>query len=186
MNTYAERARLQRIKDLKQRLEEAKLELEIAQRQGQYERASQLRFATIPELQRQLPAETERAQGESEAQGPLPMLHDRVTSDDIARVVAKATGIPVQNLLKGERDKLVHVRSDFLYPITAFGQWLIGIFWRVDGGDAPPACCGARPRRRCCQRCCENLACGTASTQPACGILPVPWTNWRRQGASVM
>lgn len=107
----AERARLQRIKDLKQRLEEAKLELEIAQRQGQYERASQLRFATIPELQRQLPAETERAQGESEAQGPLPMLHDRVTSDDIARVVAKATGIPVQNLLKGERDKLVHMEE---------------------------------------------------------------------------
>ena len=39
------------------------------------------------------------------------MLHDRVTSADIARVVAKATGIPVQSLLKGEREKLVHVRS---------------------------------------------------------------------------
>lgn len=38
------------------------------------------------------------------------MLHDRVTSNDISRVVAKATGIPVQNLLKGEREKLVHVR----------------------------------------------------------------------------
>jgi ATP-dependent Clp protease ATP-binding subunit ClpB len=40
----------------------------------------------------------------------LSMLHDRVTSNNIARVVARATGIPVQNLLKGKRDKLVHVR----------------------------------------------------------------------------
>ncbi|CCM05583.1 uncharacterized protein FIBRA_07811 [Fibroporia radiculosa] len=103
----AERARLQRIKNVKQRLEDAKHELEVAQRQGQYERASQLRFATIPELERQLPSETERMDGEAE--GPMPMLHDRVTSDDIARVVAKSTGIPVQNLLKGERDKLVHM-----------------------------------------------------------------------------
>ena len=106
-NVFAERARLDRNKDLKQRLEDAKHELEVAQRQGQYERASQLRFATIPELERQLPAEGERA--EEEAEGPLAMLHDRVTSADISRVVAKATGIPVQSLLKVEREKLVHV-----------------------------------------------------------------------------
>jgi ATP-dependent Clp protease ATP-binding subunit ClpB len=43
-------------------------------------------------------------------ESPMVMLHDRVTSNDISRVVARATGIPVQNLLKGERDKLVHVR----------------------------------------------------------------------------
>lgn len=101
-----ERSRLDRIKDLKKRLEETKYDLEVAQRQGNYELASRLRFSTIPELERQLPSEEE--QGE-EKESPLAMLHDRVTSSDIARVVAKATGIPVQNLLKGERDKLVHV-----------------------------------------------------------------------------
>lgn len=112
---HAERARLERIKDTKQRLEDAKRELEIAQRQGQYERASRLRFATIPELERQLPAEGAGERGESEdAAGPLAMLHDRVTSADIARVVAKATGIPVQSLLKGEREKLVHVSVHIL------------------------------------------------------------------------
>ncbi|TFY58438.1 hypothetical protein EVJ58_g6417 [Rhodofomes roseus] len=105
----AERARLERIKDLKRRLEDAKYELEVAQRQGQYERASQLRFATIPELERQLPQETEKSDAENV--GPTPTLHDRVTSDDVARVVAKSTGIPVQNLLKGERDKLVHMED---------------------------------------------------------------------------
>ncbi|KAI0765609.1 P-loop containing nucleoside triphosphate hydrolase protein [Trametes elegans] len=109
----AERARLERIKELKQQLEDAKRELEIAQRQGQYERASRLRFATIPELERQLPAEGagERGGESEEAAGPLSMLHDRVTSADIARVVAKATGIPVQSLLKGEREKLVHMED---------------------------------------------------------------------------
>ncbi|EGN96964.1 hypothetical protein SERLA73DRAFT_170309 [Serpula lacrymans var. lacrymans S7.3] len=104
-----ERARLDRLKDLKQRLEDAKHELEVAQRQGQYERASQLRFGTIPDLEQQLPKDGERK--EEGEEGPLYMLHDRVTSNDISRVVAKATGIPVQNLLKGERDKLVHMED---------------------------------------------------------------------------
>ncbi|KZT25315.1 P-loop containing nucleoside triphosphate hydrolase protein [Neolentinus lepideus HHB14362 ss-1] len=105
----AERSRLDRIKDLKERLEEAKYELEVAQRQGEYEKASRLRFGTIPELERQLPKDDEMADDAHES--PLAMLHDRVTSNDIARVVAKATGIPVQNLLKGERDKLIHMED---------------------------------------------------------------------------
>ena len=103
---FTERSRLDKIKEVKKTLEKAKYELEVAQRQGQYELASRLRFATIPSLEKQLPEE----RGDDH-ESPLPMLHDRVTSNDIARVVAKATGIPVQNLLKGEREKLVHVRA---------------------------------------------------------------------------
>lgn len=110
-----ERARLDRVKDLKKRLEDAKHELEVAQRQGQYERASQLRFGIIPDLERQLPKDGELK--EENAEGPLAMLHERVTSNDISRVVAKATGIPVQNLLRGEREKLVHV-SYFSLPLN--------------------------------------------------------------------
>ncbi|EKM50823.1 uncharacterized protein PHACADRAFT_264334 [Phanerochaete carnosa HHB-10118-sp] len=107
----AERARLQRTKEVKVRLEQAKHNLEVAQRQGRYERASQLRFATIPELEKQLPKESERAEEGTEGGGGLTMLHDRVTSSDISRVVAKATGIPVQSLLKGEREKLVNMED---------------------------------------------------------------------------
>ncbi|TEB28802.1 P-loop containing nucleoside triphosphate hydrolase protein, partial [Coprinellus micaceus] len=102
-----ERARLERIKTTKQALEDAKHQLEVAQRQGNYELASRLRFSTIPDLERKLPTEKD----EGDVESPLAMLHDRVTSNDIARVVAKATGIPVQNLLKGERDKLVHMEN---------------------------------------------------------------------------
>ena len=107
INKEAERSRLERIKDVKQRLENAKYELEVAQRDGQYELASRLRFSTIPDLEKQLPKDNEAAE---DSNSPIAMLHDRVTSNDIARVVAKATGIPVQNLMKGEREKLVHVR----------------------------------------------------------------------------
>ncbi|KAK0486080.1 P-loop containing nucleoside triphosphate hydrolase protein [Armillaria novae-zelandiae] len=105
-----ERARLDRIKDVKARLENAKHQLEVAQRQGQYELASRLRFSTIPELERQLPDDSaEGPDGESDS--PLAMLHDRVTSNDISRVVAKATGIPVQSLLKGEKGQAYTLRQ---------------------------------------------------------------------------
>lgn len=98
----AERKRLHRNKERKRHLEEAKHELEVAQRKGDFEAASRLRYATIPELQREIPAE---------GNGEGAMLSERVTSDDIARVVARATGIPVQSLLKGERERLVHMED---------------------------------------------------------------------------
>jgi len=98
----AERERLQRNKERQRRLEEAKHQLEVAQRKGDFEAASRLRYATIPELEREIPAE---------GNGNGAMLSERVTSDDIARVVARATGIPVQSLLKGERERLVHMED---------------------------------------------------------------------------
>lgn len=100
-----ERERLHRNKERKRRLEEAKYNLEVAQRKGDFEAASRLRYATIPELEREIPAE---------GNGEGAMLSERVTSDDIARVVARATGIPVQSLLKGERERLVHVGDLYL------------------------------------------------------------------------
>ena len=115
LTVATERARLEQNKETKKKLEDAKHSLEVAQRNGNYERASQLRFQTIPELEAMLPRPRHDSDGvlqnPSNADGsPLPhplMLHDRVTSGDIARVVAKATGIPVQNLLKGEKEKLI-------------------------------------------------------------------------------
>ncbi len=81
----------------------------MVQREGQYEKASQLKFSIIPELEKRL-ADQQTPEGESPENELLAMVHERVTSEDIARVVAKATGIPVTNLLKGEKEKLVRVR----------------------------------------------------------------------------
>ncbi|KAH9028456.1 P-loop containing nucleoside triphosphate hydrolase protein [Lactarius deliciosus] len=109
----AERERLQRNKERKRRLEEAKHELEVAQRKGDYEAASRLRYATIPELEREIPTEDA---------GSGAMLGERVTSDDIARVVARATGIPVQSLLKGERERLVHMEDALRARVVGQGH----------------------------------------------------------------
>ena len=77
-------------------------QLEVAQRKGDYEASSRLRYATIPELEWKIP---------KEGMGSGAMLVECVTSDDIARVVARSTGISIYGLLKGERKQLVHVRS---------------------------------------------------------------------------
>ncbi|KAK7034102.1 p-loop containing nucleoside triphosphate hydrolase protein [Favolaschia claudopus] len=94
-----ERARLTRTKELKQQLEEAKHQLDP------------VACSTIPDLVKQLPDSSSASNDGVADESPLSMLHERVTSDDIARVVARATGIPVQNLLKGEREKLVHMED---------------------------------------------------------------------------
>ncbi len=75
-------------KERERHLEEAKHELEVAQRKGNYEAASRLRYCTIPEIERKIP---------TEGMGEGDMLGERVTSDNIPRVVARATGIPVQS-----------------------------------------------------------------------------------------
>ena len=98
----AKREWLQRNKERKRRLEEAKHQLEVAHRKGDYETTSCLHYAVIPKLEREIhPA------GHCEGA----MLGEHVTSDDIARVVARAMGIPVQSLLKEEQERLVHVRA---------------------------------------------------------------------------
>jgi hypothetical protein len=86
----------------------------------------------------------EKAQAGREEDEALSMLHERVTSNDISRVVARATGIPVQNLLKGERDKLVHVRA--IQPFLFF-VGVSGLRTFVDGRNAPAPGCRAGP---CC------------------------------------
>lgn len=119
---------MERAKNLKKTLEDTRHQLEVAQREGNYELASRLRFSTIPELERQLP-ENDNAAMEEES--TTSMLHDRVTSNDIARVVAKATGIPVQNLLKGERDKLVHVCLHFSVFLRSHTQLYPSYRWKM-------------------------------------------------------
>ncbi|KAG8936857.1 chaperone ATPase hsp78 [Tulasnella sp. 418] len=126
----AERSRLHAIKETKQKLEEAKHALEVAQREGDYEKASRLRFQTIPDLDKQLPSEQARSKADGKedpnvADGTL--IHDRVTSADIGKVVSKATGIPVQNLLRGEREKLIHMEDSLRMRVVGQEHVLSGV-----------------------------------------------------------
>ncbi|WOO77026.1 Heat shock protein 78, mitochondrial [Vanrija pseudolonga] len=105
-----ERERVSEIKSIKETIERANVELENAQRRGDFEVASRLRYSTIPELQKRLPKAEAELEAEAEAQ-PDMVVRDKVTSEDIAVVVGKATGIPVSNLLKGERERLIHMED---------------------------------------------------------------------------
>ncbi|KAL7272828.1 chaperone ATPase hsp78 [Rhizina undulata] len=100
-----EKAELQVIKNTKEALERARMELEQCRRQGLFERASELQYAVIPGLQAKLPKE-----GDKTHRGTL--LHDAVDADDIARVVSKATGIPTTKLMSGEVEKLINMEDN--------------------------------------------------------------------------
>jgi ATP-dependent Clp protease ATP-binding subunit ClpB len=101
-----ERSKLDNIKKIKEDLEKARVDLEAAQRAGNFQRASELRYGVIPNLEKKLPTDTAAEEDTSES-----LIHERVTSNDIARVVSNMTGIPVRNLMKGEREKLLHMES---------------------------------------------------------------------------
>ncbi|WP_261166484.1 ATP-dependent Clp protease ATP-binding subunit [Microbacterium sp. Marseille-Q6965] len=109
----AERASLNKVGDLKTRLDAARGEAERAQREGDLERASRLLYAEIPALEREL-AEAERVEQSDER-----MVGDQVTEEDIAAVIAAWTGIPVGRLMRGETEKLLHLEAEL-------GRRLIG------------------------------------------------------------
>jgi ATP-dependent Clp protease ATP-binding subunit ClpB len=101
-----ERAALNRVGDLKGKLDAARIQAERAQREGNLEQASRLLYGEIPQLERELTA-AENA----EQDGPL-MVNDQVTSDDIAAVIAAWTGIPVDRLTQGETEKLLNLEAE--------------------------------------------------------------------------
>ncbi|KAH6608697.1 hypothetical protein Trco_002043 [Trichoderma cornu-damae] len=102
-----ERSEIESVKKVQEDLDKARFELEQAQRDGNFARASELRFGVIPGLEQKLPSDNEGQQ--DEADGAL--IHDSVTADDIGNVVSRITGIPVSKLTSGHIEKLVHMED---------------------------------------------------------------------------
>ncbi len=92
----------------KERLEQARLDAERAERDGDLERAAQLRYGHIPVVEREVDAMTQRL---SELQGDGAMLKEEVDEEDVSEIVAKWTGIPVSRLMEGELAKLVRLEE---------------------------------------------------------------------------
>ncbi|MCM2973716.1 ATP-dependent chaperone ClpB [Larsenimonas suaedae] len=101
----AEKASLQGAAQYKAELEQARIELETARRQGDLGKMSELQYGRIPELERKI-----SEAGEAE-QTPLHLLRSNVTEEEIAEVVSRWTGIPVAKMLEGERDKLLRMEE---------------------------------------------------------------------------
>ncbi|MGH2832287.1 MAG: ATP-dependent Clp protease ATP-binding subunit, partial [Solirubrobacteraceae bacterium] len=104
-----EKQAIGQISELKERLEQARAEAERAERESDLQRAAELRYGEIPELEKQL-AEQESTEQARDGDGPL-FLKEEVDADDVAEVVARWTGIPVSRLLEGETEKLIQMEE---------------------------------------------------------------------------
>ena len=106
----AEKDKLGSAQKLKEQLEVARNELQNAQRRGEYQRAGELTYGIIPDLERKLV--------ETEGQGGA-LVAESVTADDVAQIVSRWTGVPVDKMLQGERDKLLKMEE-------AIGRRVVG------------------------------------------------------------
>ena len=101
----SEKNSVDEVKNLKSKLEQLHADIENAQLHYEYEKAAKLKYSDLPELERRL-AEAEKR---SEERKSNTMVHDTVTEEEIANIVAKWTGIPVAKLREGEREKILHL-----------------------------------------------------------------------------
>ena len=101
-----ERTALNRVGELKEKIDTLRMQSERAQREGDLERASRLLYGEIPVIEREL------AEAEKSGAGTPLMVNDQVTADDIAAVIAMWTGIPVGRLMQGETDKLLSLEAE--------------------------------------------------------------------------
>ena len=115
-----EKSEIDAIKSARSDLEAARIALEQAQREGNYGKASELRYSTIPRLQSLLPKEG----AETSASG---ILHDSVTPADIEAVVSRQTGIPVTKLMSGEIEKLVNMEDTLRQSVRGQDEALTAV-----------------------------------------------------------
>jgi len=103
----AEKEKLSDAQKLKTELDQLRAELANAQRRGEYQRAGELAYGRIPELEKKL-----KATEGSEASGKGAMMEETVTADHVAGVVSRWTGVPVDRMLEGEKDKLLRMEGE--------------------------------------------------------------------------
>ena len=111
-----EKDAIKKVQSLREEMEKCNAEMEQAERSYDLNRAAELKYGKLPKLQEELSAaEAEMEKGKAEG-----LLRDRVTEEEIARIVARWTGIPVSKLMEGEREKLLHLSS--ILHQRVFGQ----------------------------------------------------------------
>jgi ATP-dependent Clp protease ATP-binding subunit ClpB len=115
----AEKDKLAGAQKLKEQLDQARAELEIVQRRGDWSRAGELTYGVIPDLERKLKA-AEAADGQQ-------MLEEAVTDEHIAAVVSRWTGVPVEKMLTGERDKLLHMEDGLRRRVVGQDEAVIAV-----------------------------------------------------------
>ena len=101
-----EKQSIGKVQKLREEIEQVNAQIEKAQREYDLNRAAELKYGRLPQLQRELAEEEKVAESEKQRRT---LLRDKVTEEEIARIVARWTGIPVAKLMEGEREKLLHL-----------------------------------------------------------------------------
>jgi len=120
-----EKEEIEIIKKTKEELERARTELDQARREGNFGKAGELQYATIPKLEEQLPQEG--AEVSATGKNGETLIHDAVTADDIANVVSRTTGIPVTKLMAGEVEKLVRMEDTLRQSVRGQDEALAAV-----------------------------------------------------------
>ncbi len=119
----AEKASVEGAKHTKEEIEKVRLQIEEAKRRGDYQKMSELMYAKLPELEKQLKAE-DRAQ---EDQDKPKLLHTEVGAEEIAEVVSRATGIPVSKMMQGERSKLLGMEDELHKRVISQNEAVVAV-----------------------------------------------------------
>ncbi|MFN3420052.1 MAG: ATP-dependent chaperone ClpB [Pyrinomonadaceae bacterium] len=120
----SEKEEIEKMRQAKEQLEEAKLELERARQAGDLNRAAELQYGRIPELEKTLQAEQQRL---AELQKEGVYLKEEVDEEDVAEVVARWTGIPVSKMLQGEMQKLLSMEENLRQRVIGQDEALIAV-----------------------------------------------------------
>ena len=134
----AEKNSVEEVKKLKEEIDHLHAEIENAQLRYEYEKAARLQYSDLPELERRLKAAEEAAEARKSENS---LVHDTVTEESIANIVAKWTGIPVAKLMEGEREKLLHLDEILHRRLIGQDEAVTKVcesIWRSRAGIADP------------------------------------------------
>src|SRR5438552_4057292 len=120
----AEKEAIKKIREIKEKMEQARMEADRAEREGDLGRAAELRYGRILDLDKQLKAENARLQ---KLHGETRLLKEEVDEDDIARIVAKWTGIPVTRLIETETKKLVQMEDRLRQRVVGQDEAIVAV-----------------------------------------------------------
>jgi len=104
-------------------LDRARIELEQAEREGNWAKASEIKYGKIPQLEKRL----EETSGQSHVKNPGSLINEEVTEDDIAGIVSRWTGVPVDKMLEGERDKLLQMEENLKRRVVGQDEAVIAV-----------------------------------------------------------
>ena len=116
----AEKQKLSHVQDLKEKLDQARNDLSIAERKGDFSKAGELKYGLLPDLESKLKEAENKSGGDA-------ALREEVTSQDIASVVSRWTGIPVDKMLASEKDKLIHMEDELHKRVVGQKEAIVAV-----------------------------------------------------------